>query len=153
MILDNRETILNSLEKLMYGHNYEVYFGIETFESNENLDDCFRKIKNECASYRLDDPRIILSNEEEFWDKINYGFQYRGDDVAGLELTTEQEAELKIEQENYKDLLLQLMSNKTSFYVFHDNEYIPYWHLFWGYSFILFNDDLPSFFIYGGSSD
>ena len=144
---------MNNLERLMYGHNYEVYFGIEAFESNEDLDDFFRKIKVEYASHGLDYPRTILSNVEEFWDKINYGFQYRGDDAAGLKLTTKQEEELKIEQEKYNNLLLQLMSNKTTFYVFNDDKYIPHWHLFWGYSFVLINDDLPSFFIYGGSSD
>ena len=136
----------------MYGYNYEVFFGIDIFDSN-NLNDIYQKIKLKYSHHEPSEVHLIRNTENEFWNKINYGLMYRGGDVAGLTLSSVQESELNIEQEMYKSFLRNFLAETVKIYSFPNKAYMPFMHLFWGFSFILVNDDLPSVFIYGGSID
>ena len=144
---------LNRLERKMYGHNYEVHYGVEIIDDCETVNEVCNKLCIKYADARFREVQPKLSNETSLWESINYGFAYRGDDAAGLELTGEKEKHLIIEKENYESFIRQYLTNTTQIFNYPEELGVPYVFVFWGYSFILFNPNEKFLFIYGISSD
>ena len=145
--------ILRNLERNMYSHNYEAHFGIDILENCEAIDEIRRKLSLKYSDDRFDKLRPESANEIDLWSAIKYGFEYRGDNVAGLELSHKKEQELLVEQKKYEAFIQQYLTNSTIILKYPDEFGIPYLSVFWGYSFILFNRDGNSLFIYGLASD
>lgn len=144
---------LKSLERKMYGHNYEVHFGVEIIDNCETVNEVCIKLCIKYADSRFLKVQPKSINEIFLWESINYGFAYRGDDAAGLELTGEKGKSLIIEKANYESFIRQYLTKTTEIFSYPEESDMPYVFVFWGYSFILFNPNKKSLFIYGISSD
>jgi len=150
---ENMRDILDQLEHLMYGYNYQVTFGIDIFENCTNLDEFKINLKNRFPDSKPELANLILCDIADFWDEINFGLNYRGDSVAGLTLDEKKSEKLEILQLAYKDLLRQFINEKTKIYSYPDEEGIPGYPVYWDYRFVMKTDDDKCLFIYGSSSD
>ena len=153
MTVEEVKKVLEALERKMYGYNYEVHFGVQVIDNCETIDEVCRKLSVEYTDDRFCKVYPKLTNELYLWESISYGFTYRGDDATGLELAGEKEELLLIEEKKVELFIQQYLTNATEIFNYPDESYIPYVFLFWGYSFILFNINGKSLFIYGISSD
>jgi hypothetical protein len=145
--------ILDKLEQLMYGYNYQVTFGIETFENCSNLEDFKISLKKKFPLSKPENSNPVLFEVADFWEEVNFGLNYRGDSSAGLTLDERSKEKLETLQIAYKDLLSQFINDETKIYSYPDEEGIPGYPVYWVYRFILLNDNDECFFIYGSSSD
>ena len=145
--------VLKNLEQKMYGHNYEVHFGVEVIENCETVNEVCIKLCMKYADNRFREVQPKSTNETSLWESIRYGFAYRGDNTAGLELNNEREEFLLTESKKYELFLRQYITNTTEVLSYSEESNVPYMFVFWGYSFVLFNSNGKSLFIYGLSSD
>ena len=145
--------ILDELEHLMYGNNYQVTFGIDIFENCINIDDFIIRLRERFPHSKPENTKLIPFNVEHFWDEINFGLTYRGDGISGLKLDKKKNEELEKLQLAYKDLLKQFINENTKIYSYPDDEGIPGYPVYWDYRFIIQNDHDKCLFIYGSSSD
>lgn len=144
---------LNTLEHLMYGYNYQVSLGIDIFEDCKTLDDFYRQVRLRYKDIKPENRQPVHLSETDFWEEIDYGFAFRGDGSAGLTLTLRKEEKLRLEKTKYKSFVQQFLSQRTKIYSYPDEEGIPFYVVYWGYAFILLNDDGPSLFLFGAASD
>lgn len=144
---------IDRLEHLMYGYNYEVSFGIDVLESCRTLENFFSQLKLAYKDLKPETTQLVPLTETAFWEEVDFGFAFHGDSAAGLTLSPEKEEALKREQTRYKSFVQHFLSDTTKIYSYPDEEGIPFYVVFWGYAFILLNDDRPSLFIYGAASD
>ena len=148
----NIKEIIERLEHLMYGHNYEVCLGIDVFDGH-SFDDFKKSIKAKYPNTNPDKYPLTELTEQELFEDIKDKFDYRGDHGAGLTLTNEKENELKDIQNKYIDFIKQFTSNNSKFYYYSDPDGIPGYPVFWEYRFAVFNDKDKILFVYGSSSD
>ena len=153
MRADRIEDTFSQLESLMYGHNYQVKFGLHIFENCYNLDDFKRKLKQVYKNSRPEEVKPIQLTEADLWEDIDFAFNYRGDSGAGLSLSEGKEKLLKKEQEKYKAFIKQYINKETEIYSYPDDEGIPGYTVFWDFSFIVFTNDNKCLFIFGAASD
>ena len=137
----------------MYGHNYQVKFGLQIFENCYNLDDFKRKLKQVYKNSRPEEVKFIQLTEADLWEDIDFALNYRGDSSAGLSLSEGKEKLLKEEQEKYKAFIKQYINKETVIYSYPDEEGIPGYAVFWDFRFIVFTNDNKCLFIFGASSD
>ena len=137
----------------MYGYNYEVSFGIDVFNDCKTLDDFYSQLKLTYKDTKPETSQSVPFNETDFWKEVDFGFSFRGDSGAGLTLSGEKEEALRREQTKFKAFVQRFLSGKTKIYSYPSEEGIPFYVVYWGYAFILLNDDKPSLFIYGAASD
>ncbi len=149
---NNLRDLIIKLEHLMYGNNYEVTLGIVRLTDCKNLNDCKNKIASVFEDAKLDRCEIKPAILKDVWGKVDFGFNYRGDEGAGLKLSKEKEDELKKLVVNYKNWITKYISPESKFYFFTFNG-IPGYPVWWEYSFIILNNERESLFIYGSSSD
>lgn len=144
--------IIERLEHLMYGHNYEVCFGIDIFDGSASAD--FKKsIKAKYPDTNPDKYPLTELTAQEFFEDIQDKFNYRGDHGAGLTLTKEKEIDLKAIQSKYFDFIKQFVNTNSKFYYYSDPDGIPGYPVFWDYRFVVFAENNKILFIYGSSSD
>lgn len=153
MTTKNPKDTLDRLEHLMYGYNYAVSFGIDLFEDCKTLGDFYSQLILTHKDIKPETSQLVTFNEADFWEEVDFGFAFRGDKAAGLTLSPEKEKALREEQTRYKSFIQQFVSDKTKIYSYPGEEGIPFYVVYWGYAFILLNDDKPSLFIYGAASD
>ena len=137
----------------MYGHNYQVTFGVDIFDNCITTDDFKKKLKQTYPTSRPESIDLIQFNKTDFWEEIDYGMTYRGDNTAGLKLSSKKEEQLVTEQLSYKTFIDQFISDKTEIYSYPDEEGIPGYAVYWKFAFFVINVDRPSLFIYGSASD
>lgn len=101
---------MKRLERKMYGYNYEVHFGIEALDNCATMNEVCKKLSIKYADTRFYDIQPKLTDKLTLWDSINYGFAYRGDHAAGLELTLDKEKYLLIEKGEYESFLRQFLT-------------------------------------------
>lgn len=147
-------SLLKSLEGLMYGRNYQVVFRLDYFEYCTTFGDFKRQFKQIYSGANMEETSLSLVSSEEFWNDINEGLDYRGDDGAGLHLSDTREKELKEIQKRYKDCIALFMNKKTKLFRYNNNdEGMPGYPVFWGYQFVLQTDYFKYLFVYGSASD
>ena len=150
---ESMRDILDQLEHIMYGYNYQVTFGIDIFENCTNLDEFKINLKKRFPESRPEIANFILYNVEDFWDEINLGLNYRGDSAAGLTLDEKANEKLEKLQLSYKDFLRQFINENTKIFSYPDEEGIPGYPVYWDYRFVVQTDNDKCIFIYGSSSD
>lgn len=138
---------LKRLEKLMYGHNHQVSFGLNVFDGCYNLDYALNKVEELYRDFKTEKVCSDQIDKEDFWSEVNFGLSYRGDYGAGLSLTKEKEGELEKHQAIYKDFISRFINPKTQFY---SCTYLE--GVFWDYNFLLITGD-KGLFIFGAASD
>jgi hypothetical protein len=150
---ESMRDILDQLEHIMYGYNYQVTFGIDIFENCTNLDEFKINLKKRFPYSRPENANLILYNVEDFWNEINFGLNYRGDSAAGLRLDEKENEKLEKLQLSYKDFLRQFINENTKIFSYPDEEGIPGYPVYWDYRFVVQTDNDKCIFIYGSSSD
>lgn len=153
MTTNKPKDILDRLEHLMHGYNYEVSLGVDLLEKCNTLEDFYSQLKLIHKDIKPEASQLATFNEADFWEEVNFGFTFRGDETAGLALSPEEEKALTREQAEYKSFIQKFLSDDTKIYSYPNEEGIPFYMVYWGYAFILLNDDRPSLFIYGAASD
>lgn len=141
------------LRHLMYGYNYEVTLGIEIFDDCPAIDFFLLKLKLLFPDTKPGKTELILLEQEDFDEEINFGFAYRGDEHSGLELIDSQEKELLVLQQKYRELVGRYITAGTMIYSYTSEEGIPGYAVYWGYTFILLNKEGASLLVYGSASD
>ena|SRR5687767_14570980 len=141
------------LEKLMYGFNYAVTFGIDIFENCSTLDKFQELLKSKYSKVNAGQYQPILYGQTEFWEDVNYGLTWRGEEGAWLKLSVKKESELLVEQSKLKDFLTQHLSDSTKIYSYPEELGMPGYDVYWGYTFLFLNEDKPSILFYGSASD
>jgi hypothetical protein len=144
---------LRRLEKLMYGYNYEVTCGLDIFDNCGTIDAFQEQLNERYKKVKAEGFHPILFDEAEFWEEVNFGLNYRGDDAAGLKLTTAKEEKLLNEQERFKTFINNFIGGTTKIYSYPDELGIGGYEVYWGFTFLLLNVDKPSLLIYASASD
>jgi hypothetical protein len=137
----------------MYGHNYEVTFGMKLFDDCSGIDDFRVKLKETFKDSQPGIAQIVPVNNTDFWEEINYAFTYRGEYNAGLKLNEKDEAELANTQNIYRNFINGFIDNHTKIYSYLDPQGIPGDPIYWYFRFLIFVGGDSCLFIYGSSSD
>lgn len=141
------------MEHQMYGMNFEVAFGVTSFEYCTTLEEVRLRIKGAYPNASPEDVELTEVDAAECLSSIRERLAYRGDAAAGLVLTSQQETKLAIEHDQYIDFIQQFIGPDTVIYAYGDETGLPCYPVFWFYSFILVNTDRPSLFFFGAASD
>ncbi|AIZ63452.1 hypothetical protein PK28_06675 [Hymenobacter sp. DG25B] len=141
------KAIINKLEKLMYGHNYQVYFSFHIFTNCSNKSEFNNEINKHCIEFSEDSQNKTPIELDDFWKRINYGLNYRGDTTAGLHLDQHKEKELEKATNEYISFINEFIKPTTIIY-----STIAQEGIYWSYSFLLRNDD-KSLYISGCAED
>ncbi len=153
MATDDIKETIDRLQHLIYGYNYQVTYGIDDFDLCDTLDVLINKLKEMYSDSVPNETALILFSTKDFWEEVDFGLTYRGDHTSGLILTVEKESQLLIEQKKYKAFIETYVSGSTKIYNYSDSIGIPGYIVWWGYAFLLLNNDRPSLFIYASASD
>jgi hypothetical protein len=149
---DKINELIESLERLMYGHNYKVCIGIDVFKGNSETE--FRnQIKLKYPKTNPENCPLTKIEIEYFWQDIKDKHDYRGDDGAGLKLSIEKEKNLKLKLEEYYNYIEQHFDENTKYFYYNDPDGIPGYPVFWEYRYVAMNKENKIIFIYGSSSD
>jgi hypothetical protein len=144
---------LRRLEELMYGYNYDVAFGVDIFDNCPTIDEFKKQLYEKYDNLKPENFQPVFFDEAEFWEELNFGLTYRGDEGAGLKLTLEKEEKLLSEQETFKTFIKQFISTKTKIHSFPEELGVAFVSIFWGFTFLLLNEDRPSVLINASASD
>ena len=149
-INEQSNELVHMIEHLMYGHNYQVTIGHEELNA-KTIIDAMNELK---MIYPEADTRTISdSTIDDVFDKIEIGFDYRGDDGAGLKIQPNVEINLKDLQCKYFLMIKKYINQNTKVYHLISCGGISGYPVFWDYRCYLINSNNPSCFIYGSSSD
>lgn len=153
MAAERIEDTIKRLENLMYGHNYQVTFGVNLFMDCYNFDNFRGKLKQLYKDSKPDKVQPIPLTEKEFWEDIDNAFRFRGDSIAGLTLSESKADILEKEQAKYKAFIKQFIDEESKIYSYPDEEVIPAYAVFWDFRFIVFAKENKCLFIFGAASD
>lgn len=144
---------IQQLEHFMYGHNYQVTFGYEFLNPCITLEEAKNKIIEIFKDANPDEYKIIRATTNEFWQEIDYGFNYRGDEGAGLKLNNEKLEKVLRLQNQFKEFIKTFINETTLLFHYPSYKGIPCYPVFWDYRFIILNKDGNSLLLYGAASD
>lgn len=147
----SEEELMKQLEHHMYGYNYAVTFGFNLLEGSKNIIGAKNTLKTIYTNANTE--KVKETSKDEFWEQIEYGLNYRGDEWSGLSLNEEAEQTLHALQRKYKEFISKYLKQNTIIYQMLDDKGLPGYPVWWNYHFILLNEDGKSMFIYGTSSD
>lgn len=145
--------MLKRLEDLMYGYNYVAGFGYDELGSIESIDKALSKIQEMYKGAKPYEEPVNEVKINVFWEDINYGFNYRGDEGHGLELEGEKEKEVIMLQSEYRKFISSFINDDSLIYEYPNNDGLPEYPIYWGYKFIIINKKGNSLFLYGAASD
>jgi hypothetical protein len=145
--------VLKRLERLMYGHNFEVTFGMEIFEACDNYINFIDRLKILYPDASPENQTPIPHDFNSVIEAIQICFDYRGDNGAGLVLTEKRNQQVLIEQQKYLNFISAFSAGAVNAFSYPDETGIPGYRVWWDYKFILFNEKNRCLFIYGAASD
>ncbi len=137
----------------MYGYNYEVCFGVELFENCASYDVFKTNLKESFPKSNPETTTPIQFDKSFFWEEIEYGLNYRGDNSAGLILKETDKPKVEELQQKYVAFLKEFITESTEILSYPNDVGLPGYPVFWDYRFILFNEKDQCLFIYGSASD
>jgi len=117
--------ILRQLERSMYGVNYEVKFGIDYLGNCEDMEGFKTALRKVYPNSHPEKTSPISISLDDLWSEINYGFDYRGNNAAGLLLNKKQERAIKKIQNSYKELVGTFVTKNASIYSYPVNKEFP----------------------------
>lgn len=141
------------LAQQMYGHNYAPSFGVLKIAQALDLGDVQKDIKEQYEKTKPSDARYTPIDSDEMFKEIRDCFDYRGDQGAGLELTSEQEASLKKIQQDFVGQISNFVSDSSIIYSTNIEEGLPLYYTFWHFAFVILNPGSESLFLFGAASD
>ena len=136
----------------MEGLNFATEFAIVdlgySYSEEELWNNFKKKIKKE-TSYHT---KLIDYNTDQFWLKLNFAFEFRGDGYSGFTVIGENETRLLQLQQLYRHELKSLFESSHSFKHYPHFDGLNYFPVFWGYN-ILFENKNNWFMVIGSASD
>lgn len=147
--------IVDAIKKLqprMGGQNYGTTFGFEVLGHADSQDEVKVLIQRTFPEANALDTELVKIDGEEFWEEIRSGFEYRGDDHAGMELSGKEEETLQSLQGEFRVKLKNLMNSESLFFYYPSEEGIPVYDVYWGFR-LVFNNQKEWYFLYGSASD
>ena len=153
MQLDLIKTSLYRLEKLMYGYNFEVCFGIELFDDCTSYESFKTKLKKTFPDSTPENVIAVEVDSLSFWEEINHCLNHRGDRSEGYWLDNNNQEQIESEQKKYTDYLATFVSDNAKIFAYPDEKGIPGYSVYWDYRFIIFGEKGSCLFIYGSASD
>jgi len=94
----------------------------------------------------------LQSEKNEFLNDVTDKLNFRGDKGAGLNLSEENELELKALQQKYLDYIGRFINEQTKYFYYSDPDG-PGYPVFWEYRYVLFADNENIVLVYGSASD
>ena len=153
MTLEDLQTTLYRLEKVMYGYNYEVTYGVDLFENCSTEEEFKARLKQSYPQSKPEGVPLIPLTADDFWEEINFGLIYRGDRSAGLQLDENGQKIFDELQRQYKDFIYQHIDHEAKLYSYPDDTGIPGYPVFWDYRLVIQSPFNRYLFIYASSSD
>ena len=153
MRFEDLKTTLYRLEKVMYGYNYEVLYGMDIFEGCSTVEDFNLNLKRVYPKAKPEEVSLLPLTQDEFWEEINFGLAYRGDDSAGLRLDEKKQKKFDKLQQEYKDFICQHIDDGVKFYSYPDEQGIPGYPVWWDYRLVIQSSLRKFLFIYASASD
>ena len=144
---------LHKLEKLMYGYNFEVTFGIEVFVNCYSYEDFAIQLKTVYPEATPNEISPVIISKEELLKDLVECLEYRGDDGAGLILDELQDKTLKDEQAKYLQFIEKFLSQSIHIYAYPNSKGIPGYPVWWDYRYLILSKDGKALFTHGSSSD
>ena len=77
------------LAKLMYGRNYAPTLGVVELIGRDVVT-CLESLRNQLPGTTPSEDNLSMVKSDEWMNEVRFGFDYRGDSGAGLELPAEQ---------------------------------------------------------------
>ena len=153
MTFEDLKTTIYQLEKVMYGYNYEVSYGMDIFENCSTVEEFKVNLKKAYPESKPNETSLIPITANDFWEEINFGLTYRGDTWAGLRLDEEGQTKFDKLAKGYKDFIYENIDDATQFFSYPDTSGIPGYAVFWDYRFVLQSPLRNFLFIYASASD
>ncbi|MDB5181855.1 MAG: hypothetical protein JWP13_618 [Candidatus Saccharibacteria bacterium] len=141
------------LARQMYGHNYAPSFGVIKIASAQSLEDVQQEIKKQYEKSKPGDASYEITDSNAMLKQVQNCFDYRGDQGAGLELTSEQETSLKETQQDFVSKICDFVSDSSIIYSTSIEEGLPIYYTFWHFAFVILNPEGESLFLFGAASD
>lgn len=137
----------------MFGHNYAPSFGVVKIAQAQNLSDIQKEIKKQYEKTTPGDASYQPIDSDAMFKQIQGCFDYRGDQGAGLELTTEQETSLRETQRDFVSKVRDFVSSDSVIYSTNIEKGLPLYNTFWHFAFVILNPKGESLFLFGAASD
>lgn len=146
------DELLARLERVMYGLNYATTFRLLPLPAGTSLKGAEAAIVGVYPKAELTGP--TPADAATVWEEIGYAFDYRGDIAhgSGLELTDDQEIELRELQDRYRDYVRGFIGPESTIYT-GGCRGLPGYPVFWGFCFLLLNADREGLLLFGDASD
>jgi len=137
----------------MYGHNYVPSFGVIKIAQAQSLDDVQKEIKKQYEETKPGNASYEIIGSDAMLKQIQDCLDFRGDQGAGLELTSEQEISLKEAQQDFVSKIRDFLSDSSVIYSTNIEEGLPLYYTFWHFAFVILNPKDESLFLFGAASD
>ena len=147
------DVILYKLEQLLYGYNYQVTFGIETFGNCHTIKDFKIRLKEKFPDTKPESVIPIPTSIEALLAEIDFALEYREDNAAGVKLTASEIEEFTSLKEGFLAFLHARISPESVILSYPDEKGIPGYPVFWDYRFIILSPNTDALFVFGSSSD
>jgi|SRR5579863_3901605 len=151
--IEELNTTLYSLQKLLNGYNYEVVMGVEIFANCKTLEDVKLCLENK---FPRSNPEVAVSGQatlDQFWQKLEFALEYRGDNVAGVELSGPKLDQFLQLKESLLSFLGDNIQPDSKIYFYSEDEGIPGYAVWWDFRFIILSSRTNALFVYGAASD
>lgn len=119
----------------------------------ESVSEIKNKIKDEYPGSKPLKLELVSTQKQNFWEDINNGLNYRGDEVSGLSLDEKDAADLINLQNVFKANIENLITQESEFFFYPDEEGIPGYPVYWDFRYVILTENSNCFFIYGAGSD
>ena len=144
--------IQKELSQIMEGLNFATEFEIINLEYCYSENELWANFKKNFQDEKSYSSILIDYDVEEFWSKLNYAFEYRGDGYSGFKVDGETEERLLSLQYQYKNELSTLFNKSRYFKHYPNFQGLNYYPVFWGFN-ILFETKNNWFMVIGNASD
>ena len=151
--IEDLNTVLYKLQQLLYGYNYEVLFGVESFNNCEDLDNFKLRLKKRFPNSMAESIVPVPVSVEDFWREIEFALGYRGDSTAGVQIDEEKFGQFLMLKAYFSNFLRESIKPNSEIYSYPDVEGIPGYPVWWDFRFIILSNGFNAIFVYGSASD
>ena len=151
--IDDLNTVLYKLQQLLYGYNYEVLLGVESFENCEDLEQFKVRLKERFPNSTPESVTPVPLAIDDFWEEVEFGLEYRGDSGAGVQLDGEKLRQFATLKAYFCNFLQECIKPNSQIYSYPDERGIPGYPVWWDFRFIILTIGYNTIFVYGSASD
>jgi len=150
---DDLNAVLRKLQRVLRGNNYVVTLGVEVFNNCDHLEEVKLRIKNTFPHSKPESVVPVPMTQDEFWEDIENGLEYRGDESAGLRLSESGLRKFSTLKLEYINFLRDRIEPDSGIYAYPDESGIPGYPVWWDFRYIILSPGSDALFVYGSASD